>query len=273
VARRWLAAGDRVYAVTRRAGRLSSWQDEGLCPIVADVTEPTTLGDLPEVFDTVLYAVAHDATSGKSPEATQLVGLRNVLEALPPAFRRMIYISSTGVYGDAHGEWVDEDTPCHPQRPAGQACLDAEKMLEAHRFAGRAVILRLAGIYGPGRAPRQAALLAGEALDAPRHGFLNLIHVDDAVASVIAAAEVPIDLPRRYLISDGCPIEREKYYAELARLIGAPAPRFRSSDGTPAHLRAAADKRIANTRMIAELKLSLRYPDYRSGLAAVVADS
>jgi nucleoside-diphosphate-sugar epimerase len=116
--------------------------------------------------------------------------------------------------------------------------------------------------------------MAGEAIDAPQNGFLNLIHVDDAVEAVLTSAEADLQLPRRYLITDGMPVKREEYYAELARHLGAPAPVFCSPHNeTPAHARAAADKRISNARMVAELKLTLRYPSYREGLKAIVADS
>ncbi|OYV83421.1 MAG: hypothetical protein B7Z73_15980 [Planctomycetia bacterium 21-64-5] len=270
VARRWLAAGDAVYAVTRRADRAPAWQQEGLRPVVADVTDRPTL-DLPTA-DTVLYAVAHDPTSAKSHAETHVVGLTNVLDALPPTFRRLIYISTTGVYGDCQGQWVDEETLCQPQRPAGVACLAAERMLEAHGYGQRAVILRLAGLYGPDRIPRIDALLAGEEIDVPQHGFLNLVHVDDAVEAVLAADEIETSLPRRYLIADGAPVERGEYYAELARLVGASPPRFRLPQReTPAYARATADKRISNARMLDELKLTLCYPGYREGLRTILA--
>ena len=270
VARRWLATGDQVYAVTRRDERAAAWQSERIEAIVADVTRPETLAGLPKV-DTALYAVANDAASGQSHEATLLGGLQNVLGALGRNFQRVIYISSTGVYGDRQGGWVDEETPCEPQRPAGRACLAAERWLERHPLADRAVILRLAGLYGPNRIPRRSALLAGEAIDAPQHGFLNLIHVDDAVESVVAAADTDLRLPRRYLISDGAPVVRSEYYAELARLVGAPSPRFHPPEKeTAAHARAGADKRISNARMLAELKVALRFATYRDGLKAIV---
>lgn len=273
MARRCLEAGDQVFAITRRTDRAEAWQTEGITPIVADVTEPQTLVKLPPV-DTVLYAVGHDGLSAKDHEAIHVGGVRNVLNALPPVFRRFIYISSTGVYGDAGGDWVDEETPCHPQRPGGMACLAAEQFLEASALADRMVILRLAGLYGPGRIPRTDALLAGEAIDAPQHGFLNLIHADDAVEGVLMSADADLRLPRTYLIADGAPVERREYYAELARLLGAPTPVFRMpSSETLAHARAAADKRISNARMLAELKVTLRYPSCREGLKTIVVDT
>jgi nucleoside-diphosphate-sugar epimerase len=270
VARRWLADGQHVYAVTRSNQRADAWRDEGLHAIVADVTRPDTLQDLPAA-DTVLYAVGHDAGPGR--ENPHVIGLQNVLKALRP-LRRFIYISSTGVYGDCQGQWVDEETPCHPLRASGKACLAAEELLAASDGGGRSVILRLAGLYGPGRVPRQDRLLAGEPIDAPRQGFLNLIHVDDAVEAVLAAEKVSAVLPRRYLIADGSPVVRGDYYAELARLIGAPPPRFCEPDQeTPAAARAAGDKRISNARMVAELSFTLRFPSYRAGLRAIVAES
>jgi nucleoside-diphosphate-sugar epimerase len=196
-----------------------------------------------------------------------------MLEALPADFRRLIYISSTGVYGDFQGAWVDEDSPCRPSRGSGKACLDAEALLASHAYGQRTVILRLAGLYGPDRIPRKDVLLRGEPIDAPQHGYLNLVHVDDAVEAVLTADIVQAPLPRRYLISDGTPVVRSEYYEELARLVGAPPPRFRSPDReTPASARAAADKRISNARMRSELKITLRFPTYRDGLKAIVEE-
>jgi nucleoside-diphosphate-sugar epimerase len=276
VARRWQSAGDAVYAVTRSAERAEAWRAEGIIPILADVIVPETLRDLPAA-ETVFYAVSHDArrvqASGFRVQELEphVVGLRNVLGALAPTFRRVIYISSTGVYGDFQGAWVNEDSPCHPLRGSGKACSEAEKLLTAHEYGKRAVILRPAGLYGPGRIPRKDVLLTGEPIDAPQHGYLNLIHVEDAVEAVLAADGVEAPLPRRYLISDGSPVVRSEYYAELARLIEAPPPRFRVPDReTPASARAAADKCISNARMLAELRITLRYPSYREGLRAIV---
>ncbi|HUY36908.1 MAG TPA: NAD-dependent epimerase/dehydratase family protein [Pirellulales bacterium] len=272
VARRWLDAGDDVFVVTRSPNRAAALAAQGYRPLLADVTAPATLGGWPAA-ETVLYAVGYDRAAAKTIEQVFLEGLGNVLAVLPATTRRLIYISSTGVYGDSEGEWVDEATPCQPTRPGGRACLAAEQILLGHPLAERSVVLRLAGIYGPGRIPRQSALLAAEAIAAPRHGYLNLIHVDDAVEAVVAAAERPIDLPRIYLVADGNPGRREDYYAELARQVGAPPPRFVEPPAvSPAAERAAADKRISNTRMLDELGIRLRYPSYREGLAAIVTN-
>jgi nucleoside-diphosphate-sugar epimerase len=112
--------------------------------------------------------------------------------------------------------------------------------------------------------------VAGRAIDAPASGWLNLIHVDDA-ARIVLLAEERAPLPRTYVVSDGQPVLRAEYYAELARLLKAPAPIFAEPPpDSPAAQRAASDKRINPRRMFDELRPTLLYPDYRAGLAAVV---
>lgn len=268
-ARRWQSEGHEVHAVTRSAARADEWRAWGLRPIVADVTDPASLRDLP-LAETVLFAVGYDRAAGKPIHDVYVAGFQNVLDALPDAIQRVIYISSTGVYGECDGDWVDESTECRPLREGGRACLAAEQLLAAHQLGNRRVILRLAGIYGPGRIPRVAALKAGEPIDAPSEGFLNLIHVDDAV-EVVMTAERLAQLPSLYVVADGSPALRRDYYGELARLVGAPPPQFVApSVNSPAAQRAASDKRIRNTRMQEELRVSLKYPSYREGLAAIV---
>jgi nucleoside-diphosphate-sugar epimerase len=271
VARRWRDAGERVYVATRSPARAAALLAEGFAPLVADVTRPDSLADLPAA-ETALFAVGHDRAAGRSIEEVYVNGLKNVLDSLPAATGRVLYISTTGVYGDSAGDWVDEDSPCEPTRPGGKASLAAEESLWRHPLGARGIVLRLAGIYGPGRIPNQAPLLAGEPIAVPIEGFLNLIHVDDAASAVLAAATVDAELPRTYLISDGRPVRRGEYYAELARLLRAPAPRFAEPPASdPRATRAAADKRIDNSRMLAELRVSLVYPSYGEGLAAIVA--
>ncbi len=277
VARRWRDAGDDVVIVTRSATRAKSLRESGYRAVVADVTQPVTLRDLP-VADTVLFAVGHDRASGNTIAEVYAGGVRNVLAALPEGTGRYIYISTTGVYGNAGDDWVDERTPPDPRREGGRSSLEAERVLAAHPLAGRGIILRLAGIYGPERVPFIDMLRAGEPIPAPSTGHLNLIHVNDAASVVIAAGQIPFDtsapqsLERRtYCVSDGYPVQRGEFYRELARQIGARPPQFVEPDpNSPRAARAAADRRIRNDRMLADLGVTLAYPDYRAGLAAVL---
>lgn len=270
MARRWLEAGDDVHAVTRSMARAEELRSEGIRPYVADVTQPRSLEGLP-VADTVLYAIGFDRTAGRTMQEVYVDGLKSALDALPDTTGRLIYISSTSVYAQQDGEWVDEASPTEPTRQNGRDCLAAEKTLSRHRLGARAVILRMAGLYGPGRVPRREALLAGETIAAAADGFLNLIHIDDA-ASVVLAAESTARLPSLYVVSDGQPVLRREYYEELARLAGAPTPQFAPPPAdSPAAARATSDKRIRNDRVMAELRPTLAYPSYREGLVAILA--
>ncbi|MGC3967628.1 MAG: SDR family oxidoreductase [Pirellulales bacterium] len=283
VAALWQAAGDEVTIVTRDEAKAAALKLRGYQAIVADVCDPATLRNLP-IAETVLFAVGYDR---RNPQRTigqvYAEGVRNVLDAVKQepeetsatASPLFVYVSSTGVYGDADGDWVDEATPCRPLRDGGKACLAAEQVLAAHALAARSVVLRLAGIYGPDRIPRADALRRGEPIDAPAEGYLNLIHVDDAAQIVLdveqAAAGGKAAPPQTYCVSDGRPGLRREYYAELARLLNAPPPRFvEPAVDSPAAARAAADKRISNAKLLREIAPTLRYPSFREGLAAIV---
>src|SRR5579872_5488644 len=148
VARHWISQGDDVFALTRRPQRALELEKSGLVPITGDVTDKASLAGLPEV-DTLLYAVGLDRSSGHSQRDVYVRGLENVLIRVEGRARRLIYLSSTSVYGQCGGEWVDESSACEPTSPNGQVCLDAERLLQ--RILPESHILRLAGLYGPGR--------------------------------------------------------------------------------------------------------------------------
>jgi nucleoside-diphosphate-sugar epimerase len=270
VARRWRDTGQRVIAITRSPERAERLAAEGVEPLVADVLDPATLTRLP-LAATVLYAVGYDRAAGASRRTVYVGGLQSVLAALPAATGKLIYVSSTGVYGPSDDDWVDELTPCRPEREGGQACLEAEGLLAAHPLGQHSVVLRMAGLYGPDRLPNAADLRLGRPLAAPEHGYLNLIHVDDA-ASVVLAAEARAPLPSLFVASDGNPVLRREYYAELARRLDAPSPQYASpTSDSPATARASASKRVRNTRLVQQLAVRFDYPSYREGLAAIVA--
>jgi nucleoside-diphosphate-sugar epimerase len=240
-------------------------------PVLGDVLDPDSLSDLPPA-ETVLFAIGFDRRSGRSIREVYVDGLGNALDAISDACQRFLYISSTGVYGQRDGSWVDESSPCSPTREGGIACRDAEERLRAHRWGPRSAILRLAGLYGPGRIPRRNDLLSSKPLSAPPDGYLNLIHRDDAAAAVLAAERLA-PRPSVYCVSDGHPVRRGEYYAELARQLNAPPPRYGATQADePAVRRAGASKRVRNERMLRELQLRLSCPTYREGLAAIIAD-
>jgi len=268
VGQRWIERGERPVAVTRSAQRAEELARLGFQPLVADVTRPETLHHLPAA-ETVVYAVAYGRANSLSRTEVQVAGLRAALDALRQPPRRLVYISSTSVYGDCHGGWVDEDTPCQPDREQGRVALAAEETLRSHPVGSSAVVLRLAGMYGRGRIPSLGDLAAGRPLAVAADAVVNLIHVDDAAAIVLAAAE-QADPPTLLLVSDGHPVLRREFYRCLSQWLRLPPPTFLEPE--PAELasrRGFGSKRVRNARMLQALGAPLRYPTYREGLAAV----
>jgi nucleoside-diphosphate-sugar epimerase len=261
VASLWLGHGHRVVATTRQQG---SFQGSAIRPLLCDVLLPKTLHSLPEA-DTVLYAVGLDRSSGASMRSVYVDGLANVLERLP-APKKLIYISSSSVYGQNGGEWVDEYSPTQPEEESGKIVLAAETLLRAKM--PDAVILRFAGIYGPGRLLRQRTIQAGEAIVGDSNRWLNLIHVEDG-ARVILAAEQYARPGRIYNVCDDHPVQRYVFYAALAKQLGAPKPHFTAPPpGRPTPPHEKGNRRLRNQRMREELHIALRYPHHELGISA-----
>jgi nucleoside-diphosphate-sugar epimerase len=271
VARLWRDAGDDVVALTRSAEHARELTTEGIEPLLGDVTDPATLSALPAA-EIVLYAVGFDRHSGKSQREVYVAGLENVLRQIAPRVGRFLYVSSTSVYGQTAGEEIDERSVCLPTQPNGEVCLEAEQVVwryfpKSAEGAGlqAANVLRLSGIYGPGRLlSRVAALQAGEPLTGNPDAYLNLIHVDDAAASVLAC-ETRGRAAETYLVSDDQPIRRREYFELLARLSGAPRPRFAPSSAEDTGT-ARLNKRCCNRKLHEELQVRLAYPTIESGL-------
>lgn len=269
VAAAWREQGDTVAALTRSPEHAAELRATGIEPLLGDVTRPESLDSLPEA-ETVLYAVGFDRAAGKSMREVYVGGLGNVLERLAGKVRRFLYVSSTSVYGQNAGEWVDEDSPCEPARENGVVCREAETLVQdsfrpLEAGGGRANVLRLAGIYGPGRMLRRVeSVQSGEPLAGNPEAFLNLIHVDDAVQAVLACEERG-QPTRTYLVADGEPLTRREYYTLLAGLLGAPAPAFAES-GENVRMGPGLNKRCRNRRLREELQVELEYPTAAEGL-------
>jgi nucleoside-diphosphate-sugar epimerase len=258
VAALWRAQGHSVRALTRN--RPDELRALGIKPVVGDVRK---LAELPKLApaESVLYAVAPDRREGgATAEAVWVEGLANLTRAMQnwPGPARLLFISSTGVYGQTDGEEVDETAPTCPADESGRVLERAERSLLG------AIVLRFAGIYGPGRLLRRQALLNGEPIPTDADGWLNLIHVEDGAAAVVAADERG-QPGGTYNVADGRPVRRRDFYARLAELLGAAPPCF-----VPPTLPERVNRRISNRRMTAELGMALRYPSYEEGLRASV---
>jgi nucleoside-diphosphate-sugar epimerase len=263
VARQWLSHGGRVFALTRSQSRAEQLRSDGLQPIVGDVLQLESLEDLPEVAS-VLCAVGHSRRSGHSLHSMYVEGLRNVLDRVR-APTRFLYVSSTGVYDQRDGAEVTEESDTSPTEESAQAVLEAEKLLKER--LPEAIILRFAGIYGPGRLLREDNIRSGEPLATDANLWLNLIHVDDGAAAVERAER--LGRPgATYNICDDHPVLRGEFFQHMANLLGAPAPKFDAG----VVIGKSANRRISNRKMHEDLKVPLQYPSFQEGLASSLAD-
>ncbi|WP_426700669.1 SDR family oxidoreductase [Rhodanobacter sp. Col0626] len=227
-----------------------------------DLTQPETLRDLPEGISRLVYLPAPEARDKAAYRAVFVDGLRHLLDALDGrALKRVLLVSSSAVYGEHDGDWVDETTPTAPLGFNGSVLLDAERWLAEQSVPS--TVLRLAGLYGPGRMQWAERLRAGQ-LRAPRETphWANRIHVDDAAAAVVhlLGLAAPQSL---YLGVDDTPMPLDELYDFIAGLVDAPLP----ADGAaPAGV---GSKRLSNARLRAEGWVP-QWPDARDGYAALL---
>jgi nucleoside-diphosphate-sugar epimerase len=272
VAAIWRSKGHVVCALTRSDDRAQELRDRGIEPIVGDISQPQTLSSLPSA-DVVLYAVGYDRRAGIPKRDLTVSGLKNVLTALAGQYGRLVYVSTTSVYGQQAGEWVDEASPCQPQGEDGRIALEAEQIARQFfpgepvraseaRAARAPILLRFSGIYGPGRLLRRVESLRNrEPLHLNPDGFLNLIHVDDGARIAVQAAERGIP-GSTYLVTDDKPVRRREYYHLLAKLIGAPVPLFEIDEAEATRF----NKRCSNARVRAAFSDAFQFPTIETGL-------
>jgi nucleoside-diphosphate-sugar epimerase len=264
--------GDRVFGTTRKAARdaeLSGW---GVEAVLADVLDPESLDKLPQA-DRALYCVGFDRSAGVPIREVYVDGLRHALGRLVDRVPRLVYVGSTGVYGQDDGGWVDEDSPVDPRIESGRACLEAESVVRSYEREGglASTIVRFSGLYGPGRIMRREAILRGDPIAGDPGKWLNLIHIDDTAAVAVAALDRG-HAGSLYLASDDRPVTRSEFYSLAAESLQAPAPRFETPrPGSPEAAREESNKRISNRRMRTELGVNLIHPDVRTGVPAAIA--
>jgi nucleoside-diphosphate-sugar epimerase len=175
----------------------------------------------------------------------------------------VLFASSSAVYGEHDGAWVDEDTRCAPLSFNGSVLLEAEKWLGAQ--AETSVVLRLSGLYGPGRT-RLIELVAGGAARTPTgvRQWTHRVHVDDAAAACLHLLELP-QPAGRYLVTDDAPAGLDEVYAFIAQRLGLPPP----PAGEAPSERAVGNKRLSNARL-RRSGFEFRYPDFRCGYAELL---
>lgn len=258
VAKRLLAAGDEVHALRRSP---VPHDDSGITWWRADLAGPG-LAALPAV-DRLVFAASPDARDDAAYRRVFIDGLRNLLAVLDPArLRRVVFVSSTAVYGEQGGGPVDESTPPAPPGFNGRVLIEAEALLAGHAFDGTAI--RLAGLYGPGRLQLAERIRAGMATVARSEAHVaNRIHVDDAASAIVHILGLARPAPV-YIGVDNHPLPLHELYDAIAAAIGVPPP----ADGpAPAGV---GSKRLANG-LLRSTGWAPKWPDARQGYAALLA--
>ncbi len=267
-----IAVPHRADQAAALAGVASEPASEAVAQTMSKL--PTLTGDAPSGKATA--ASASEPHDDVTAEQTHAMGLQNLCAALPAGWKKLIYLSTTGVYGHSSTEWIDETTPVSPLRIGPRIAVAAERWLaQAGSQPGTLgqvehCILRLAGIYGPGRIPLAERLRRGEPLAVSRQGHLNLVHVSD-IAHTLCWMLTHGMQHTMYLLSDGQPVLRETFYRYLAELCGVAQPEFVEPDAQSAKALRANDKRISPARLLAESGYRLQFPDYRCGLVDALA--
>lgn len=263
---RLAADGYTVWGLRRQVRELPP----SLHPVPADLTRPESLRALPRGIDVVFYTAAAHGRTDEGYRAAYVDGVRHLLEALQQQHqhpRRIFFTSSTGVYAQCHGEWVDESWPAEPTHFSGIRLLEGEALLRESPFP--ATVVRLAGIYGPGRSRLIDSVRQGTAVcPAGEPVYMNLIHRDDCAGALYRLMRLAYPAPL-YLGVDHHPVDKGTLLRWLAAKLEMPSPPLEAvSDAMRQRLR--SNKRCRNGRLIAA-GYAFRYRSFRTGYAALLA--
>ena len=262
LSKRLTEQGWTIYGTTRRQERFDEIAQSGAHPLL--IGDPAVSERL-SACSHVLISAGPSENGDPTLNAYQSVFVEN-------RFEWVGYLSTTGVYGGTEGEWVDEDTPLHPTTTRGQQRKLAEEAwsdvpnLPLHIF-------RLAGIYGPGRGPFSKVKSGKAQRIIKKDQVFSRIHVEDIVqvlsASIAAGTNGGI-----YNVCDNYPAPPQDVIGYAAELLGLPIPpaiAFEDANLSPmGRSFYAENKRAANERIKSELRIVLKYPDYKTGLDALV---
>ena len=255
-----MQAGHVVYGLKRDTSSLPG----GVVPIKADLTRPDTLTKLPKEIDQLVFMPTPASRDQAAYEAIFLQGWKNLWNGLKQAPLRTLVVSSTAVYGESNGGIVNEETVPDPTGFNGKVLLEMERLAAA--CTDSLVVVRISGIYGPGR-ERLIRMAASSDLKVQQSPpcFTNRIHRDDAAAVLKHLLE--IEKPQAlYVATDDLPAPRYEVVEWLAKAQGKPAPIGLTDEN------AGSGKRVDNQRL-RDSGFELSYPDYRCGYGAVLGHS
>jgi len=265
--------GHVVFGLRRNPEAEAELRAARIAPLFADISDAASLAGLPRDFDWVVNCAATSGGTVEDYRRLYLEGTRNLLAWLretPP--RRYIWTSSTGVYGQNDGSVVEETDPTAQVAETARVFVETEKLLgsaqEQKNFP--VVVLRLAGIYGPGRGYWLKQFLNGQArLDGDGARFINMIHRDDVVGVILAALKRSPPFPV-YNVVDNEPVSQRDLFEWLAAQSGKPFPPSAPEDDDGVRKRGVTNKRVSNRRLREEMGYRFKYPTFREGYAVEI---
>jgi nucleoside-diphosphate-sugar epimerase len=265
--------GHEVTAIKRSPDPENKFSAAGISLITADVTKPETLKQIQFPFDWVVNVLSSSKGGVEEYRQVYLEGTRNLIrffEKNPP--KKYVYTSSTSVYGQTDGSAVKETHPTEPASETGKILVETEKLLldsfQSARFP--AIVLRVAGIYGPYRGHLFHQLLKNEAkIPGKGERIINMIHQDDVVGSIIAALKSgrPGEI---YNVVDDEPLAMVHFFRWLSETLGKWMPDFVSEEEGGPKKRAVTNKKVQNRRLKMELGYQFKYPTFRQGYTAEI---
>ncbi len=261
------AEGHTVFGLRRNTAALPA----AIKPVRADLSKPLSPDALPPNLDAVVCAASPGGSSDEAYRTAYVDGPRNILSALEgPRVERLVLVSSTGVYGQKNGEWVDEGSPTEPANPSGRRLLEGENLVLGGPIP--ATVLRLGGIYGPGRTGMiERAQRNPPPEDAPPQ-YTNRIHRDDCAGALRHLLLIPEPEPV-YLGVDHEPADRRTVAEWLASHLGENLPANASPTGDEPQARPGrTNKRCSNERLLRS-GYEFRYPTFRAGFAALLEEA
>lgn len=270
--RRLAAEDHRVWGLRRRVEALPS----DIEPVAADLNRPSTLEGLPSDLDAVVYTAAAGGRTEEAYRAAYLDGLGHLQEALSQQGQTpgaLIFVSSTAVYGQEDGSWVDETSATEPTSFSGKILLQAEQQALGGPFP--ASVARLSGIYGPGRRRLIQSVASGQARLEPSSQplYTNRIHRNDCAGMLhhmLSRHWQGNGLDPVVLGVDHEPTAKRQVLTWIAERLGVPEPP-ESEDSTSSRLR-GGNKRCRNARLLAT-GYRFEYPTYREGYGELLAST